>query len=113
HGLDIGGGLPYYVVGKDMKKNEVYVTTNLNDKELWREEIVLASPHWINGAPKNGEYQVRVRHRAALVPADITVEGKDKVTVRLHNAQRAVASGQSIVVYSNDMVLGGGIVTPA
>ena len=80
---------------------------------MWREQVTISSSHWINETPENGEYKVRVRHRAALVPADITIEEADTATVRLHNAQRAVAAGQSIVVYRGDTVLGGGIVTPS
>src|ERR1700712_73909 len=38
HGLNVGGGLPFYVVGKDMDKNEVYVTTDLQDDRLWHRE---------------------------------------------------------------------------
>ena len=34
HGLNVGGGLPYYVVGKNMAKNEVYVTSSLDDKSF-------------------------------------------------------------------------------
>src|SRR5690606_2949905 len=41
HGLDVGGGLPYYVIGKDMQRNEVYVTTDLNDGTLWQKSFQL------------------------------------------------------------------------
>lgn len=41
HGLNIGGGLPYYVVGKDTEKNELYVSRNLNNQELWTDKLVL------------------------------------------------------------------------
>lgn len=109
HGLDVGGGLPYYVVGKDMSKNEVYVTTNLQDDRLWLSELSLASVHWINGMPTSGAYQVRTRYRAPLVSCDVLVEG-GKIAIRLHEAVRAVTPGQSAVIYDGDRVLGGGIV---
>ncbi len=107
HGLDIGGGLPYYVVGKDMGKNEVYVSTNLNDDTLWQNQIRLTNVHWINGqAPGEGRYQVRVRHRAPLVSAQLDTNG----SLMLDDAQRAVTPGQSVVIHSGSICLGGGIV---
>ena len=109
HGLDVGGGLPYYVVGKDMDKNEVYVTTDLNDATLWKETVGLASVHWINELPAAGTYKIRVRHRATLVDAGLTIVDGD-VQLVLDNAERAVASGQSVVIYDGDICLGGGIV---
>lgn len=107
HGLDIGGGLPYYVVGKDIEKNEVYISTKLDDERLWRNEISFSDAHWIVEAPdETRTYQARVRHRAPLVPCTITNH-----VVHLSEAQRAVTPGQSIVVYDGDRCLGGGIVT--
>ncbi len=91
HGLDVGGGLPYYVVGKDMDKNEVYVSRDLGDKALWREDVQLASLHWINDTPSDGDYQVRIRHRAPLVTAHLS-----GAQLRLSEPQRAVAAGQSV-----------------
>ena len=41
HGLYIGGGLPYYVVKKDIEKNIVYVSKNLNAADLWTNELAL------------------------------------------------------------------------
>lgn len=110
HGLSVGGGLPYYVVGKDMLKNEVYVTTDLNDETLWRESVNLTSVHWINEKPTSGEYDIRVRHRAPLIKAQLTVQDDGNATLQLSDAQRAVAAGQSVVIYQEGICLGGGIV---
>ena len=109
HGLDVGGGLPYYVVGKDMDKNEVYVSRNLSDESLWRKEVKLDSIHWINPdfSFPNPEtpLQIRIRHRAPLVTANLSGD-----TLRLGELQRAVTAGQSIVMYRHGVCLGGGIV---
>ena len=105
HGLELGGGLPYYVVGKNMDKNEVYVSTKLNDESLWRGKIELESIHWINGEPQSDTVQVRARHRAPLISATF----QDGV-ITLSEPQRAIAAGQSAVIYDGEVCLGGGIV---
>ena len=113
HGLNIGGGLPYYVVGKDMDKNEVYVSRNLNSDEFFREKIELSDVHWIN---KNRDIDVnsrklsaRFRHRGALISCEVLTEN-GKVFVQVDEPQRAVAPGQSVVIYDGEICLGGGIV---
>lgn len=109
HGLNVGGGLPYYVTGKDMKKNEVYVTTNLDDKNLWRSTVKLTDVHWINSEPSTKKiYQVRTRYRAPLVDCTLN-SGAATLEVILQDPVRAVTAGQSAVIYDGDKVLGGGI----
>ena len=106
HGLNVGGGLPYYVVGKDMEKNEVYVSRSIDNDNLWRKELRLADVHWINQPPrKDKDVQVRLRHRGTLFDAKI-----DGDIVHLSASERAVAAGQSAVIYDGDECLGGGIV---
>lgn len=105
HGLQLGGGLPYYVVGKDMARNEVYVSTDLNNQAMWRDKLELGALHWINGQPGDGTYQVRIRHRAPLVPAELV-----GTTLHIREPQRAAAPGQSAVLYHGQQCLGGGII---
>lgn len=109
HGLSLGGGLPYYVAGKDMDKNEVYVTRALDDDTLWKRHIRIGGLRWINETPATGEYDVRVRHRAPLTKAKLTVQD-DTATLELAEPQRAVTAGQSAVIYDREVCLGGGIV---
>jgi tRNA-uridine 2-sulfurtransferase len=109
HGLNVGGGLPYYVVGKNMAKNEVYVTTQLDDEKLWLKELKLTDLHWINQQPKIGStYQIRTRHRAPLTSCNFPTQNLE--TVLLDKPIRAITPGQSAVIYDGSEVLGGGII---
>lgn len=112
HGLDVGGGLPYYVTNKDMKSNTVYVTTDLTDKSLWAKSIELCDPHWINEPPANEVYKARLRYRGPLVSCTIKAE-KAKTCLYLDDEQRAIAAGQSAVIYCADQVMGGGVISKA
>lgn len=106
HGLDIGGGLPYYVSKKDMKTNTLYVTTDLNDKDLWSKDLTLEALHWINEKPSaTKQYQARMRYRGPLIDCKIK---ENQLT--LAEEQRGLAAGQSTVIYDGDHVLGGGII---
>ncbi len=107
HGLDLGGGLPYYVVGKDMARNEVYVSQNIADNNLVRQSAQVHSVHWIAGQPPvEREFLVRLRHRGPLILG--TLSG-DMLT--LSTPERAVTAGQSAVLYSGEVCMGGAIIS--
>lgn len=111
HGLYLDGergvvndGLPYYVVKKDIKKNIVYVSKNLNDSHLWVKDLELGDVFVrTNSNPR--QVLVRLRHRAPLIPA--TFDGKK---LSFEKAVKRPASGQSAVLYDDEICLGGGII---
>ncbi len=112
HGLNIGGGMPYYVLGKSMEKNEVYVSTDLNDPELWHDSLIFTSAHWVNQPPENVDnLTVRVRHRGPLISVQECSETESgDFLIKLKDEIRALAPGQSAVLYQNGVCLGGGII---
>jgi tRNA-specific 2-thiouridylase len=113
HGLNVGGGLPFYVTHKDMKHNRVYVTTDLNDPKLWSKHIKLTLTHWINDPPKpNADYLVKCRYRSAPNKCRVRIKS-DTAELELYEEVRAVTPGQSAVIYDQDICLGGGIIQSA
>jgi tRNA-specific 2-thiouridylase len=89
-----------------MKTNAVYVTADLDDKNLWTKELKLENLHWINEKPdEKKQYQARLRYRGPLVACQL----KDKKLI-LAEEQRGIAAGQSAVIYDGDRVLGGAII---
>lgn len=112
HGLSVGGGLPYYVVGKDMIKNEVHVTTDLQDPKLWSKQVVITSPHWINSPPSPAaSYTVLTRYRAAPATVEsISQLGNNNWQLTITDEVRAITPGQSVALYEADRLVGSGLV---
>ncbi len=102
HGLYVGGGLPYYVVEKDLAKNTLYVSKNLNHPALWTTELELEDVVYRNS---KCPFEVRLRHRAPLIPCEF-----DGHRITFSEPIKRPASGQSAVLYSGKICLGGGII---
>ncbi|MHB1865525.1 MAG: tRNA 2-thiouridine(34) synthase MnmA [Candidatus Saccharimonadales bacterium] len=111
HGLNVGGGLPYYVTGKNIKNNQVFVTTDLDDKGLWSNQLTLANFHWTCPGFNihKAKLQAVTRYHSKPINCKLSVSGL-KAMVRLDEAVRAVTPGQSAVIYSNNLCVGGGII---
>lgn len=114
HGLDIGGGDPYYVIEKRTETNELIVGSNFHPA-LFRKELTASQLNWfrepIAGVPFTGT--ARLRHRQPVQRCTSTLVHKDaasNVTVVFDEPQRAVTPGQSIVFYDGDEMIGGGII---
>lgn len=110
HGLDVGGGMPFYVTGKDMQANIVFVTTDLNDERLWNDKVTLGELHWIGEQPDDQKLHVRTRHRAPLVPVAEYEIADARITLHLGEEIRALTPGQSAVLYDGERVAGGGVI---
>lgn len=114
HGLNLGGGLPYYVVGKDMSKNLVYVSKNLNHLNLWTKtlklkDVMIRQIHQESGdvQPNLSNLTCRVRHRALLISCGFNAETNEVVLIE---EIKHPAAGQSVVFYDGDICIGGGII---
>jgi tRNA U34 2-thiouridine synthase MnmA/TrmU len=86
-----------------MDKNIVYVSKNLNNKDIWTDELKLQDVILRANTPK--DVLVRLRHRAPLIPA--TFDGE---ILKFENEIKRPASGQSAVLYIDDECIGGGII---
>ena len=100
----VNDGMPYYVVKKDIENNIVYVSKNLNSRNLWTDELKLRDI-LIRADTTEENVLVRLRHRAPLVPAKF-----DGETLWFDHEIKRPASGQSAVLYNDEICLGGGII---
>ena len=111
-GIGVSTGRRTYVVDVDHGTNRVVVGPG---ELLARSGLVADRMSWVAGdAPADGPFEadVRIRYRGADVPAVVEPRGGQAV-VEFRTPQRAVAPGQSVVIYRGEELLGGGRIVRA
>lgn len=109
-GLGMGGG-PWYVVGKDIEKNIVYVAHSDRYLDHARSSFVVGDVHWISGPPANRNLLTKVRHSPRLEPCTILPLENGELEVALAEKDQGIAPGQSAVFYDGEYCLGNGVIT--
>jgi tRNA-specific 2-thiouridylase len=127
-GVGVAFGYPIYVVDIDPTENKVI----LGDKEALMKTTLIA--HQINllsdrVIPKIGEAasaagsspeenagipcQAKIRYNHSPQPATLFVTRQDEIKLVFNQPQSAVTPGQAVVLFDNDIVLGGGWIDSA
>ena len=116
-GLHIGGvkgrgDAPWYVVGKDVHANIVWVDQGsdspfLQSRRLWSEPA-----HWVGGAAPARSFActAKTRYRQTDQACTVEVDADGSLSVAFEAPQRAVTPGQSVVLYQGEECLGGAVI---
>ena len=108
-GLGIALGAPAYVIAKSAKENTVTLGTN---EELFTSRLVAKNinfiPEDVLEAPR--KLLAKVRYSQTATQARVEQTDEDELTVEFDTPQRAISKGQSLVLYEDDYLFGGGII---
>ncbi|KIQ94014.1 tRNA-specific 2-thiouridylase mnmA [Anoxybacillus thermarum] len=113
HGLGIGGsGEPWFVVGKNLKENVLYVAQGFDNELLYSDAIIATNVNWISDRKPHESISCTAKFRYRQPDVPVTVEMIDETTARVSFSQRvrAVTPGQAVVFYHGEQCLGGGTI---
>lgn len=108
-GLGLALPAPMYVKEKNIEENKVILSDNesLFTKELYADNINLITCDKLE-KPVRVKAKIRYAHKEQW--ATVTQESDDLLHIVFDEPQRAIAKGQSAVLYDGDTVVGGGII---
>lgn len=108
-GLGIALGAPAYVTGKNMQDNTVTVGT---DEDLYKSTLIADNWNFIpfDRLEKPIDIKARIRYRHTEQPATVYPMENGQVRVVFAQPQRAITTGQAVVLYDGDMVIGSGTI---
>jgi tRNA-specific 2-thiouridylase len=116
-GLGLGGqGEPWFVVGKNIEKNQVVVERGVDHPALFASELEAIEPTWISGSapgPLPFNCHAKIRYRQGDQACTITAQEDGSLRVRFDVPQRAITPGQSVVFYHGEECLGGAVIRRA
>jgi tRNA-specific 2-thiouridylase len=116
-GLGIGGTKdgseePWYVVDKDVEKNQLIVAQGHEHPRLMSTGLIAQQLDWVDRQTLTEPLRcvVKTRYRQADIPCTITPLSAEKIQVTFDYPVAAVTPGQSAVFYIDEVCLGGGVI---
>ncbi|MDD2471686.1 MAG: tRNA 2-thiouridine(34) synthase MnmA [Dehalococcoidales bacterium] len=108
HGLNLGQPERLYVIRIDRDTNSIIVGP---ESCLEKKSLIAGSINWISGSFPGDRLNItaKIRYGSTETPVSLSPCG-DNLEVLFSSPVKAVSPGQSIVFYSGDDVLGGGII---
>ncbi len=108
-GIRIASPEPYYVIEKDAENNRLVVGRKQDtEKRLLYSENV----NWIAGTPPDSPFtaSIQVRYKAHPIPGNVKVVSTTAIRIELEQAVSGITPGQAVVLYNDDVCLGGGTI---
>ncbi|MDR0930661.1 MAG: tRNA 2-thiouridine(34) synthase MnmA [Clostridiales bacterium] len=111
-GLGISSSTPLYVCNIDAKNNIVTVGT---EDKTYKNSLIAKDINWVSIPNLQGSIKcnARVRYNSKEVPAVVHAVDDNKICVEFLEKQKYIANGQAVVLYDENIVLGGGIICKA
>ncbi|SFE64377.1 tRNA 2-thiouridine(34) synthase MnmA [Peptostreptococcus sp. D1] len=110
-GLGITFGKPAYVIGINGEDNSIILGDN---DDLFKSELIACEVNFLDMNIDEMEtprvVDSKIRYSSKLSKATVTKIGDRRVSVAFETPQRAITSGQSVVFYDGDVLVGGGII---
>lgn len=111
-GLNLGGMIePYFVVGKDVSNNILYVASSSEDKWLYSTSCLVTDVNWINSlAETEFNCTAKFRYRQKDNNVKVKIISSTSCLVIFDRKLKAITPGQEAVFYQNEVCLGGGVI---
>ncbi len=111
-GLNLGGmSEPYFVAGKNVENNILYVAKSSEEKWLYSTSCIITDVNWINTLrEKEFNCTAKFRYRQKDIPVKVTVLSDNKCLVQFATKVKAITPGQDAVFYDDEVCLGGGVI---
>lgn len=114
-GLGIGGigsGEPWFVVGKNLKENKLYIAQGENHPALYTKSLIGENPFWILEKEPEFPYKctAKFRYRQADIPVTLYKCDDGNIKVVYDYNVKAVTPGQIAVFYDGDYCMGSCII---
>lgn len=108
-GIMVQSSKPYYVIRKDIKKNQLIVAEH---ERLGRNFLIASNVNWISGKSLNESkiMDVKIRYKAKPESALVSPMENNAVAVKFNRMIRDITPGQFAVFFKDTQLLGGGMI---